>query len=77
MYYGITPKRLDWLRVGKVDGRPADNSPKLLLTNGYLPRVDARGDPKNAPAMDLFGALMRRRRTRSSPETPERTETSD
>ena len=38
--------------------RPADNSPKLLLTNGYLPRVDARGDPKNAPATDLFGALV-------------------
>ncbi|HEX7311624.1 MAG TPA: peroxidase family protein [Gaiellaceae bacterium] len=56
--YGIAAKRLDWLRVGKVDGRPADNSPKLLLTNGYLPRVDARGDPKNAPAMDLFGALV-------------------
>ncbi len=56
--YGITAKRLDWLRVGKVDGLPADNSPKLLLTKGYLPRVDARGDPKNAPATDLFGALV-------------------
>ena len=56
--YGITAKRLDWLRVGTVNGRPADNSPKLLLTNGYLPRVGARGDPKNAPATDLFGALV-------------------
>ena len=57
--YGITAKRLDWLRVGKVDGRPADNGPTLLLTHsGYLPRVGARGAPDNAPAMDLFGALV-------------------
>jgi peroxidase len=57
--YGITSKRLDWLRAGKVDGRPADNAPTLLLSHsGYLPRVGARGDPKQAPAMDLFAALV-------------------
>ena len=51
--------------------RPTDNAPTLLLDHGYLPRVGARGDPKKAPAEDLFGALDRgRRRARSSPATP-------
>jgi len=57
--YGISAKRLDWLRVGTVDGRPADNAPTLLVSHsGYLPRVGARGAPNKAPAMDLFGALV-------------------
>jgi hypothetical protein len=47
--YGNTAARLEWLR----------NGPRLMLTyNGYLPRVTARGAPRKAPAMDLFGALV-------------------
>lgn len=47
--YGTTRARLAWLRDG----------PKLMLTYaGYLPRTGARGAPKKAPAMDLFGALV-------------------
>jgi hypothetical protein len=47
--YGVTSSRLIWLRDG----------PRLLLTSdGYLPRVDARGDPSSAPPMDLMGALL-------------------
>ncbi len=46
--YGVTRARLAWLRDG----------PRLMLTYaGYLPRVGARGAPRKAPAMDLFGAL--------------------
>jgi hypothetical protein len=57
--YGVTPARLDWLRAGSADGNPANNDPQLLLTSdGYLPRVDARGNPASAPPMDLMGALM-------------------
>ena len=57
--YGVTAERLDWLRAGPVDGTPADNAASLLLTrSGYLPRVSARGEPSEAPGMDLFGALV-------------------
>jgi len=56
--YGVTPARLDWLREGPVDGNPADNGPKLLLTgDGYLPRATARGNVSAAPPMDLMGPL--------------------
>jgi Animal haem peroxidase len=47
--YGTTQARLKWLR--------RDNSPDLLLPDGYLPRADARGDAAAAPKMDLMGAL--------------------
>jgi Animal haem peroxidase len=57
--YGGTTARLDWLRVGPVDGDPANNSARLLLSAaGYLPRADARGDAAAAPVMDLMGALV-------------------
>ncbi|HET7808884.1 MAG TPA: peroxidase family protein [Gaiellaceae bacterium] len=57
--YGVTPSRLDWLRIGPVDGNPTDNGASLMLTtNGYLPRVGERGDPSTAPPMDLMGALL-------------------
>jgi hypothetical protein len=56
--YGVTTDRLDWLRVGSVDGDPTDNAASLLLSpGGYLPRVTARGDASTAPPMDLMGAL--------------------
>jgi peroxidase len=56
--YGVSAARLDWLRVGRVDGKPADNGARLLVTrDGYLPRADARGAPSTAPPMELDGAL--------------------
>jgi hypothetical protein len=57
--YGVADSRLDWLRAGPVDGNPANNEPRLLLTSdGYLPRVDARGAPESAPPVDLMGGLV-------------------
>jgi len=57
--YGVDPKRLEWLRVGPVDGDLSNNGARLMLTaNGFLPRVGARGDPSTAPAMDLMGPLV-------------------
>jgi hypothetical protein len=55
--FGVTASRLEWLREGTIDGNPANNSARLLLPNGYLPRVTARGDPATAPPMDLMGQL--------------------
>ncbi|HKC90249.1 MAG TPA: peroxidase family protein [Candidatus Limnocylindria bacterium] len=57
--YGVDSKRLEWLRVGPVDGDLSNNGARLLLTaDGYLPRIGARGDPATAPAMDLMGPLV-------------------
>jgi hypothetical protein len=57
--YGVDPQRLEWLRVGPVDGNMSNNGARLLLTaDGFLPGVGARGDPANAPAMDLMGPLV-------------------
>src|SRR3989475_4159138 len=57
--YGVDPQRLEWLRVGPVDGDMSNNGARLMLTaNDFLPRVGARGDPSTAPAMDLMGPLM-------------------
>src|SRR5256714_159804 len=57
--YGVDAKRLEWLRVGPVDGNMSNNGARLLLTaDGYLPRIGARGDPATAPAMDLMGPLV-------------------
>src|SRR5207245_5504193 len=37
----------------------SNNGARLMLTaNDFLPRVDARGDPSTAPAMDLMGPLV-------------------
>jgi hypothetical protein len=55
--YGGTADRLEWLREGPVDGRMANNGPKLLLQNGFLPRADARGNAAAAPPMALMGRL--------------------
>jgi hypothetical protein len=53
--YGVDPGRLEWLRIGPLE----HNGARLMLTSdGYLPRVTARGDPTTAPAMDLMGALV-------------------
>jgi hypothetical protein len=57
--YGVDAKRLEWLRVGPVDGDMSNNGARLMLTaNNFLPRVDARGNPSTAPAMDLMGPLV-------------------
>jgi peroxidase len=55
--YGSSPIRLDWLRAGTVDGDPTNNSAKLLLPNGFLPRPGDRGERIAAPLMDLMGPL--------------------
>ncbi len=55
--YGGTEERLEWLREGKVDGDMSNNSAKLLLPDGYLPRADARGDYTTAPEMALMSRL--------------------
>jgi hypothetical protein len=57
--YGVTSSREEWLRDGPFNGRLSNNKATLMLTpGGYLPRVDARGDPASAPPMDLMGALV-------------------
>jgi hypothetical protein len=57
--YGVDPRRLEWLRVGPVDGDLSNNDARLMLTaDDFLPRVGARGDPSTAPAMDLMGPLV-------------------
>ena len=56
--YGVTSARLDWLREGPVDGDPANNGARLLMSPyGYLPRATARGNAAAAPTMGLMGAL--------------------
>src|SRR6267143_2791911 len=57
--YGVDPTRLEWLRVGPVDGDMSNNGARLMLTaDNFLPRVGARGNPSTAPAMDLMGPLV-------------------
>ncbi len=60
MVYGVTPQRLDWLRQGSLDGNPSNNSAKLMLPGGYLPRLGARGPGSPSPQMDLMGPLPAR-----------------
>ena len=47
--YGATAARRDWLT--------ASDGYDLMLPNGFLPTVGARGDAASAPAMDLMGPL--------------------
>ncbi|WP_347584418.1 peroxidase family protein [Acrocarpospora sp. B8E8] len=56
--YGPDNTRLEWLRTGPVDGNLANNSASLMLSNGYLPRRDARGNAGTAPVMELNGRLI-------------------
>jgi hypothetical protein len=55
--YGNTRSRLEWLREGSVDDDLDNNSPRLLLSNGFLPRSSARGNAATAPPMDIDGLL--------------------
>jgi hypothetical protein len=57
--YGGTNARLDWLRVGPIDGDPTNNSAYLMLPGNYLPQQDTRGsDDAAKPGMDLMGQLV-------------------
>ena len=56
--YGGSAQRLEWLREGPVDGDLSNNSALLVLADGYLPGVNARGDAGKAPTMELMGRLM-------------------
>jgi hypothetical protein len=55
--YSDDASRLEWLRVGSVDGNVEDNGAKLLLPDGLLPRSSARGAVP-APAMAFSGRLL-------------------
>ena len=56
--YGGTQERLEWLRVGPVDGKIGNNSASLFLPGGYLPQAAVRGNKDKAPGMDLMGQLV-------------------
>jgi hypothetical protein len=56
--YGNSADRLEWLRDGPVDGTMSNNSARLLLPDGLLPRRGARGNPGAAPPTDLIGRLQ-------------------
>ena len=56
--YGSDDERLEWLREGNVDGDMRNNSARLLMPEGMLPRSDSRGDATTAPTMDVEGRLM-------------------
>jgi hypothetical protein len=55
--YGSSNDRLEWLRLGTLNGNVTDNNAKLNLPGGYLPRADARPGAK-APTMQLMGPLV-------------------
>jgi hypothetical protein len=56
--YSDDAARLEWLRMGAVDGTLEDNDAKLLLPDGLLPRGGARGNVAGAPPMALSGRLL-------------------
>ena len=56
--YGDDNGRLEWLREGNVDGNMRNNSARLLMPEGMLPRRDTRDDVAAAPVMDVQGRLM-------------------
>jgi hypothetical protein len=56
--YGSTADRLEWLREGPVDGNLNNNSARLLLPDGHLPRATSRGDATSAPPMEIGGRLQ-------------------
>jgi hypothetical protein len=56
--YSTNNQELEWLREGAFDSNMANNGPRLLLDNNFLPRRDARGDPAAAPVMDIDGRLL-------------------
>ncbi len=55
--YGVGASRLDWLRAGRLDADPSDNSARLLLPGGYLPTASARANAGSTPPMQHVGAL--------------------
>ena len=55
--YGDDANRLEWLRQGPVDGDLRNNSAKLWLPEGMLPRAVGR-DGAPPPQMGEFGRLL-------------------
>ena len=55
--YGDDRDRLEWLRQDPVDGDLTNNSAKLWLPDGMLPRAVAR-DGASPPQMGEFGRLL-------------------
>ncbi len=55
--YGGTDERLDWLRVGTVDGDPTNNSAYLLTSDNYLPTALDRPEAET-PDVELMGRLF-------------------
>jgi hypothetical protein len=55
--YGDSTTRMEWLREGLVDGNLANNGPRLVLDNGFLPRANARGNAATAPETRVDGLL--------------------
>jgi peroxidase len=55
--YGGTQERLDWLRVGPLDGDPTNNGAELLTDDDYLPTGASRPGA-TTPSMQLVGRLM-------------------
>jgi hypothetical protein len=56
--YGNSRDRLEWLREGSVDGNVNNNGARLMLQDGLLPTVGARGNPAGAPFMETNGRLL-------------------
>jgi peroxidase len=55
--YGGTLDRLDWLRVGPLDGDPTNNRAELNTDDGYLPTGASR-PAAETPSMQLVGRLV-------------------
>jgi hypothetical protein len=58
LIYGTTKQALAWLRTGPDRGRNPAQGAALMLPGGYLPRANARGNPKTAPPMQTNGQLL-------------------
>jgi peroxidase len=56
--YGDDAARLEWLRLGPLDGRLSNNSASLWLPNGFLPRANGRGNANAAPEMARDSRLL-------------------
>ena len=69
-------KRLDWLGAGPSTATCEQRRYADARRDGYLPRVDARGNAGAAPPMDLMGPLRAPEPGASSPATCARTRTS-
>ena len=75
--YGLTQSRLDWLRTGPLDGRPADNGARCCSRPAATCRARVRAAKRRRrPRWSCWARSRRRRRRRWSPATSGRTRTS-